>query len=199
MAHVIPFSFETFKPISIKGNLEDPKPVEFELEAVGGSDRARLRAIILASEGMTAGSAAWTPEVQAAVVAAFDTGAAAFRAGVRSVRNLSATAAHAVRVGILPPDAVRCPQYPNAKIEPDALVPILTGSEFAAVAGFFPLLAFEVAIAIARLSGQSEIDPRFFDWLSTSYVQQRERPRARGSARRARRSAARSGTAASSE
>ena len=50
----------------------------------------------------------------------------------------------------------------------DTPIPIKSGYDFSRVCTFWPILAFEVAMAIAKISGNAEIDPRFFAWLSTS-------------------------------
>lgn len=187
MAATIPFHRETFRPICIQGNDTADNPVEFKISAVGGQGRARIKSILVASEGML-GDAGWSPAVQEAVIKAFETGAPAFAEGVQEVRGLTVPAALAQKVGLLAPG--KLPQG----LDEASQVPILTGSEFAAISGYWPVLAFEVAMAIARVSGQAEIDPRFFAWLSTSLGMQ---PTARGTANNARQRRERSGTAGS--
>lgn len=161
MAATIPFTQETFRPLCIKQNDVTETPVEFEISAVGGANRARLKSIMVASEGLEMLSK-WTPEIQASVIAAFATGSGVFVDGVDAIRNLYVPAILAKRLGLIP-------ELPNVKDgDPIPDWPITTGSAFAIVCGHWPILSLEVALAIARLSGQAEIDPRFFVWLSTS-------------------------------
>ena len=161
MAVTIPFSQETFVPICIKDNDVDPAPVEFDLSAVGGANRARLRSILVASEALDA-SGRWTPEIQESSIAAFRTGAGVFVDGIDAIRNLYVPAVLAKRLGLI----AELPKVQDGETVP--AVPVVNGREFSLVCGYWPILTFEVAMAIARLSGQAEIDPRFFVWLSTS-------------------------------
>jgi hypothetical protein len=159
MSAQIPFSKETFRPLCVKGNAKAEAPTEFDICAVGGANRARLKSIIIASSGLAQGGD-WSPSVQDAVIKAFETGGGVFSAGVTSIRGLTAPAALFVTVGLLA-------ELPKG-VTPEAQIPITNGIEFAQLCGYWPILAFEVALAIARISGQAEIDPRFFVWLSTS-------------------------------
>lgn len=153
------FGTETFRPICIRGNSKAELPVEFDLSSVGGASRARLKSIIIATSGL-AQVGEWSPEVQDAVIKAFETGAAVFADGVTAIRRMTAPAALCVRVGLLR-------ELPK-DMDPQTQIPIANGYEFSLVCGYWPILAYEVALALARVSGQAEIDPRFFDWLSTS-------------------------------
>lgn len=157
------FGTETFRPLCLPGNSKaeerGEKPTEFDLVAVGGASRARLKSLLIATSGLAA-TGNWTPEVQDAVIRAFETGPAVFAEGVTRIRELTAPAALCLKVGLL--------RELPAGLHPDSQVPITTGFEFAQIAGHWPILAYEIALAIARISDQADIDPRFFDWLSTS-------------------------------
>jgi len=158
MSASIPFTTETFRPLCIKGNDTTDAPTEFDLCAVGGPGRARLKSIIVATHGLAEGGA-WTPDVQESVIKAFETGAAVFAEGVTAVRNLTAPAVLCKKRGLIadiPPG-----------LDPTSQIPIKTGFEYSMICGFWPVLSYELALAVARISAQSEIDPRFFDWLST--------------------------------
>jgi hypothetical protein len=156
MPYEIPFHRETFRPICIPDNQDSPAPVEFEISAVGGPGRARLKSIIVATSGL-AQDREWSEAVQQSVIASFEHGAPVFAEAVEAIRNLTVPGALAQKVGLIP-----------AGTPPPPSVPITSGAQFARVCGYFPLLAFEVALAIARLCAQAEVDPRFFAWLSTS-------------------------------
>jgi hypothetical protein len=161
MSHTIPFTEETFKPLCVKGNDTAENPVEFELCAVGGAAKARLKSMIIATSGL-ADLGEWSEAVQRSVIAAFETGAGVFAEGVTAVRGLKVPAALALKIGLI----AEIPKGLDRKSE----VAVLTGLEFSRVCGYWPILSFEVAMAIARISGQADIDPRFFGWLSTSLV-----------------------------
>jgi len=160
MSATIPFANETFRPLCIKDNATATDPVEFELVAVGGVSRARLKSMIVATEGLSDARGAWSPAMQDSVIKAFAEGPGVFVEGVRGIRGLRVPLSLAAHVGIIS-------EIP-AGADPASEMPIVSGFEFSRVAGFWPILAFEIAMALARLSGQAEIDPRFFDWLSTS-------------------------------
>ncbi len=162
MAHTIPFHQVTFRPkLAIKGNDESPTPVEFEISAAGGPDRARVKSLMYASSRVLLSRASqWTPEVHASVLKGFEVGGAVFERTVDAVRNLTVPASMALKAGVL------------ASLAPgrgaETPVPITTGQDFAKIAGYCPILAFEVLTQILRLSDEGEIDLRFFDSLITS-------------------------------
>jgi hypothetical protein len=153
MSSQIPYTEDTFRPTSLKGNSTADHPVEFDLCTVGGPGRARLKSIIIATSGL-AGALDWSPETQESVIAAFRTGAAVFHEGVLAIRNLSAPARLLKRVGLIA-------EYAKG-VEPTTPLPVTSGAEFAAVCGHMPTLAFEVAMALSKLCKQGDIDPRFF-------------------------------------
>jgi hypothetical protein len=159
MPATIPFSDETFRPICPLNNDKSEQPVEFDICAVGGPSRARLKSIILATTGL-ASTTGWTPEVQESVIKAFETGAAVFADGITAIRGLSAPAGLLRKVGLIQ-------ELPKG-VSVQSQIPITNGFEYSRVCGYWPILSFEVACAIARISGQAEVDPRFFAWLSTS-------------------------------
>lgn len=149
------FDSETFRPLCVK---DDQKP-EFDIVAVGGSARARLKSIVLATSGL-AQSREWSPDVQDAVIKAFETGAPVFAEGVTAIRYLTAPAKMLKHVGMIR-------EYAPG-IEDTTEIPVTRGYEFSMLCGFWPVLAYEIAMAIAKVSKQADIDPRFFDWLSIS-------------------------------
>lgn len=185
MSAQIPFSSETFRPISIINNDKAENPVEFDICAVGGPARAALKSVIVATGGLAA-TGNWSPDVQDAVIAAFKNGGQAFVDGVTKVRGLTAPAALCVKVGLLA-------ELPKGMDE-NTQIPITNGLEYSRVAGYWPMLSFEVGMALARISGQAEIDPRFFAWLSISLGLPASPP---GTAKRAERKRAPKGTAGS--
>lgn len=167
MSVVIPFAEETFRPLCVKGNHEADNPVEFDLCAVGGAAKARLKSIVIATSGLS-DIGSWTEEVQRSVIAAFETGAGVFAEGVVAVRGLKVPMALALKVGLV----AEIPRGLDRKSE----FPITTGYEFARICGYWPIMSFELAMQLSRISGQADIDPRFFDWLSTSLVKPGSRP-----------------------
>lgn len=159
MSHTIPFAEKTIRPLCVKGNEGAESPVEFDICAVGGAAKARLRSMILATSGL-AEMGEWTDAVQKQVIASFENGAGVFIEGITEIRGLKVAAALALRVGILS----EIPKGLDRKSD----IPISTGFHFSKICGFWPILSFEIAMAIAEISGQAEIDPRFFGWLGTS-------------------------------
>lgn len=159
MSTAFQYGTETFRPLCILGNKDADKPTEFDICAVGGPSRARLKSIIVATSGLIQ-KGEWSPDVQAAVISGFQTGAPLFVEAVSAIRELTAPAALCVKVGLMR-------ELPKG-MDPNSQVPITTGVEFAALAGHWPVLAYELAMAIARVSNQADIDPRFFDWLLSS-------------------------------
>jgi hypothetical protein len=156
----IPFTEETFRPLCVPGNDTAENPVEFDLSAVGGDNKARLKSILMATSGLTAEQREWTPQVQDSVIAAFRTGGPVFADAVSAVRGLNAPVALAVKVGLLQ-------EIPKG-LDRQSLFPITTGYQFSRVCGYYPVLALELAMEITRISKQAEIDTRFFSSLSPS-------------------------------
>lgn len=156
MPFEIPFHQETFTPLCIKDNLIAERPVTFEISSVGGPGRARLKSMIKATMGLEDdGKGTWTEENQDSVIACFKGGNVVFTEGVTRITQLTVPAKLARKVGLKP-----------ARDETEA-VAITTGEEFSLVCDYMPILAFEVAMAIAKVSEQGEIDPRFFGWFFT--------------------------------
>lgn len=164
MAHQIPYETDTFRPDDdlIPGNSKADNPVEFDLAPAGGPDLARLKSVIYASAGLT-NEGVWSPDMQAAVIAAFDTGADVFDRCVTAIRGYSVPAVLAVRVGILTKLPLQADAEGKVKPDPKAPVPITTGPEFARIAGFQTALALSVAFGIMKISRQVErLDTRLF-------------------------------------
>lgn len=157
MAHTIPFFREPFTPKTIQGNAESDVPVVFFLSSAGGPDLARIKSILYASINLTH-EANWTPEVARNVASAFASGSDLFVSTVEKIQGLTVPAALARKVGL---DV-------DAKAKDDTEIPVTTGTAFARVARYSPLLAFEVAMEISRITKDEQIDPRLFPSLTTS-------------------------------
>lgn len=160
----IPYYRETLRPISdvIPGNSEADNPVEFDLSPAWGADLARIKSLVYASLGLVSDTG-WTPEIQAAVIAAFETGAPAFINTIEAIRGLTIPAAMAVRAGLLaeiptsvkPGDSGPTPDY-------NAPVPVTTGRQFSLICGSVTPMALHVAMKVSELSQRAQVDPRFF-------------------------------------
>lgn len=164
MAYEIPYHrHPNFRPVNdlMPGNAESEDPVEFDLAPAWGADLARIRSIITASLGLVQ-EQDWGPAIQAAVIASFDTGGAAFVNTIEAVRGLRIPAAMAVRAGLL----VEMPKVAGTnKPDYDAKVAITTGLAFSRICGAVPAMAFHVATKIAEISQKAEgvvADSRFF-------------------------------------
>jgi len=184
MAYAIPYHRHTFRPVNdqLAGNATADNPVEFDICPAWGADWARIKSIIYASLGL-AQDGVWSPEVQHAVIAAFDSGAQAFVNTVEAIRGLMA-----VRAGILPD----IPKGQSA----DTQVPVTTGVQFSRICGAVPVIALQVASEIAKLSQEAEaVDPRFFAQPSGSGGRGTKKKR-RSTASSARSTSRRQGTAA---
>ncbi len=155
----IPFNQTTFRPKSIPGNDTADKPVEFTLSQIGGADLMRLRGLIYATTGF-AHLRLWNKDVNANVIDAFREAPTFFARGIDAIANLSVPYAMALKSGFAP-DVKHGDEPPES-------VAVKTGQQFAAVSGHVIPLSFEVAMEIARLSTESEIDTRFFDLVSGS-------------------------------
>ena len=149
----IPFNQTTYRPESIPGNATADKPVEFTLSQVGGQDLIKLKGLVYATS-VLAHAHTWQKEMSAAAMDAFQQAPTFFVRGIDAITNLSVPLALARKAQIAPivPEGVDAPET----------VPIKNGTQFAAISPYVLALAFEVAMQIAKLSSDSEIDPRFF-------------------------------------
>lgn len=156
--YTIPFHETTYTPKSIPGNETADKPVTFTLSQVGGPDLMRLRGLVYATAGF-AHLNGWNKDVQANVLDAFRESPTFFVRGIDAIANLSVPAALARKVGLS-----------TEGKDGDLLetVPIKNGVQFAAISGHVIPLAFEIAMQIATLSSDAEIDTRFFGLASGS-------------------------------
>lgn len=164
MSYQIPYSEDTFRPEAdlIPGNDQADNPVEFDLAPAGGSDLARLKSVLYAAAGL-ANDGTWSPDMQAAVIAAFETGSPVFDRCVLGIRGFNVPSALAVRVGLLPKVPVKADANGKVAPDPSAPFPIVNGLAFAKIAGFQTALALAVAFEIMKISKQVEaLDPRFF-------------------------------------
>lgn len=149
-----------FRPISdvIPGNQSAANPVSFDLAPAWGPDLARIRSIITASIGLVQ-EAEWSPSIQAAVIAAFESGAPAFVNTVEAVRGLTVPAVMALRAGLIR----ELPKVPGTNNPDDtAQVPITSGFDFSRICGAVPAMALHVAMKIMEISEKAEVDPRIF-------------------------------------
>lgn len=158
MAFQVPYSTDTVRipDALIPGNENSDNPVEFDIAPAWGPDTARLKSIVMASAGLVddSGVGQWSPDVQAAVIGGFTTGAPAFVNTVLAIRGLTVPARMALRAGLI---AVLTPGQ-----TPDTPIPVLTGADFARLAGALTAQAMFVAMKIISLTGKQDIDPRFF-------------------------------------
>lgn len=151
--YTIPFNEETYQPKSIPGNETTDKPVTFTLSQVGGSDLVRLKGLIYGTS-VLAHAHTWHKDVAAAAIDAFKEAPTFFIRGIDAIANLSVPYALAKKADILPAnvDEANTPET----------VAVKNGTQFAAISPYVVALAFEVAMQLAKVSGSSEIDPRFF-------------------------------------
>ena len=164
MSHQIPYEDGTYRPDDslIPNNTRSDNPVEFGIAPAGGSDLARLKSVLYASAGLT-NEGIWSPDMQAAVIGAFETGADVFTRCVTWIRGFTVPAALAVRVGLL--QKVPAVADADGKVRPDpkAPIPITTGAEFSKVAGFQTALSLGLAFEIMKISRQvNTLDARLF-------------------------------------
>lgn len=159
MAYQIPYSGATYRPPNdlIPGNQAADNPVEFDLVPAAGADLARLKSVIYAAAGLVDGS--WSPDLQAAVIAAFDQGGDVFARTVTAVRGLTVPAAAALRFGVIS-ELPKTADVPSG--DPKAPVVISNGWDFSRVAGLLTALALALAFEVAKLSKAEAVDPRFF-------------------------------------
>lgn len=158
MSYSVPFTEEIYVPHSIPGNLDADRPVRFYLSAAGGPDLARLKSILYASGGLSSQSD-WSADLQRDVAAAFAHGADLFVNTVDAIEGLTVPASLAIKAGLLQADP---------KLDRQAPIVIDTGAKFARVCGWLTVLAFEVAMKIAKLSREVDADTRFFGSSTTS-------------------------------
>lgn len=164
MSYQIPYECATFRPDNdlIPGNAQADNPVTFTLVPAGGADLARLKSVLYAAAGLT-NDGVWSPDMQAAVIASFETGAPVFDRCVTSISGYTIPAALAVRLGFLVTLPSRADSDGQVRPDPKAPHPVVTGAEFAKVAGFQTALALSVAFEIMKISRQVDtLDPRLF-------------------------------------
>lgn len=153
-------------PDVIPGNDRADNPVEFDLVPAEGADLARIKSILVATSGLTS-DVTWSPEMQAAVIAAFESGATCYVNTITAIRGLTVPAVMAVRVGIITADQVPVHQPAGATAPVanlDAPIAILNGFAFSRICGFSEVLvlAMMVAAELVKLSNRTTVDPRFF-------------------------------------
>lgn len=156
MSATVPFNQETYRPKSILGNQTADKPVEFELSQVGGTDLVRLKTLMFALGGLGL-TTDWTPAMQDSILSAFQNGPGVFVNGIDRIRGLKIPVAMAVKVGLF-------------ASKPDGVdeFEITRGDQFAKILGFQTVLGLEIAMELAKLSTEGEMDLRFFDSSTTS-------------------------------
>jgi hypothetical protein len=157
----IPYDPSIFRPSNahVPGNETDENPVVFSLVPAWGPDLARIRSVMFASQNLVH-DRDWSPGMQDAVIAAFDTGSAAFVNTVTEISGLTVPAAMALRAGIL----MELPIGADGKPNPKAQVAVPNGLQFGRLTGALPALALLVAFEISKISAEAErtMDPRFF-------------------------------------
>lgn len=162
----------TFRPsnATLPGNESSDNPLEFDLVPAWGGDVARIKSIVYATTGLVQGGD-WSPEIQAAVIAAFDSGAPAFINTITAIRGLTVPAVMALRSGQIPelPVAVD-PADGQTRANHDAPIAVTNGVQFSRLAGALMTLALLVAMEIGKLTDKAErdLDPRFFGQPSGS-------------------------------
>lgn len=177
MSYQIPYHRETVRPVNdvIPGNTQSDNPVEFDIAPAWGADLARIKSVVFASMGLIT-EAGWTPELQAAVIGSFETGAAAFVNTVEAIRGLTVPAVMALRAGLISELPRRVPDGGTEPIQdPNAPIPITTGVAFSRICGAVSPMALHVAMKIADLSNRANMDPRFFAQPSGSGIPAMER------------------------
>jgi|WetSurMetagenome_2_1015567.scaffolds.fasta_scaffold391643_2 hypothetical protein len=156
----VPYSTDTIRIPNVlaPGNETSDSALEFDIAPAWGADLARLKSIVIALTGTAddrdLNSGNWSPEIQKAVIQAFETGAPAFINTVTAIRNLAVPGRMALRAGLV------------TAIDPknDQPVAVKTGEAFSRICGHSELtgIALFLALKIVTLSGQQNIDPRFF-------------------------------------
>jgi hypothetical protein len=166
VAFQVTYARDTYRPddVLIAGNSVSTFPVEFDICPAEGPDLARIRSILVATAGLV-NEQSWSPDMQAAVISAFETGAPAFINTVEAVRGLTIPAAMAKRVGIISEVPTHVPQGSSTPVpNTEAPIPITTGLHFSRICGFVNLsaLSMQLASKIAELSNRVNVDPRLF-------------------------------------
>lgn len=166
VAFQVTYARDTFKPGDevIPGNSVATFPVEFDLCPAEGPDLARIRSILMATAGLV-NEQSWSPDMQAAVISAFETGAPAFINTVEAVRGMTIPAVMAKRVGIINEVPNHVPPGSSTPVpNNDAPIPVTTGLHFSRICGFVNLcaLSMQLAAEIAKLSNRTTVDPRLF-------------------------------------
>lgn len=166
----VPYSRTTYRPGDdiLPGNKTSDNPLEFDIVPAWGGDLARIKSLIYATMGLVQGKE-WGPQVQEAVIAAFDTGAPVFENTVTAIRGLSVPSIMALRAGLIPalPKTV---QDGGMKSDPEAPYEVMNGRAFSKLCGALAGTALHVAMEIGKLSDKAEqaMDPRFFKQPSGS-------------------------------
>jgi hypothetical protein len=158
MSHSVPFNQETYRPHTIPGNQDADRSVEFDLSQVGGADLVRLKTLMFALGGLGL-TVNWTPELQESVAKAMQSGPKVFENGIDAIRNFTIPTKLALKLGLVAP-ATAPANLPD--------FPITRGDQFAKVVGFQTVLGLEVAMELARISTEGDVDTRFFDSSTTS-------------------------------
>lgn len=199
MAMHVPFETNTYTVPDelLPGNSLDPNPVEFDLEPAWGPDLARLKSVAYGTLGITQ-TQQWTPEVQEAVIGAFQVGAPGFANTVKGVRGLTVDARMALRGGLiaeLPTTVVDGRTVPDLK----AKFVITNGFQFSKICTGMIAMSMLVAAEIIKLSEAAEkaMDPRFFPQPSGSGGTGTPGKTPAGTAKTARRRTKKRGTVAS--
>lgn len=159
MSWHIPYSDQTYKPGDdlVPGNSSSETPVIFKILPAAGSDKARIRSIIMASAGLVERD--WSPDTQRAVIEAFDQGGDVFARTIESIQGLSVPMKAAWRFGLADRPTDLKPDDPRGRES----FPIVVGFQFAKIAGLLTTLSLMLAFEIGKLSNDAEsIDPRFF-------------------------------------
>jgi hypothetical protein len=195
MAYHVPYARDTFKPTNdmIEGNETADNPVEFDIVPAWGGDLQRIKAIVYSAIGLVQ-STDWTPEVQRAIAQSCDFGAAAFINTVTAIRGLTIPAVMALRAGLIPELPTK-QDGTNIVPDPEAPYHVTTGIAFSRIAGALPAMALHVASRIGSISDKAEMDPRFFTQPSGFGGTGTQDPAKDTTARTARRTSRRRGTA----
>jgi hypothetical protein len=165
MSFTLPYHRKSFRPeidALIPGNQTADDPVEFDLAPAWGPDKARMKSVMFATMGLVQ-DGDWSPQTQATVIAAFETGAPAFVNTVEAIRGLNIPSVMAVRAGLLAEIPTKPREGGGMEPDPEKKFPITTGGQFAKICGAVPALSLAVALEIIKLSDKATAgtDPRF--------------------------------------
>lgn len=158
MAFHATYETKTIRPVA---GQDGPDAVEVDIAPAWGADIARIKSVMVSCLGLTGED--WSPEAQAAVIASFDTSAKAFESTILAIRHFTVPAAMALRAGLLAPDRVPT-RIVNGSVQPDLQAPVAVsdGKAYAKVAGAFLGISLSIAMEIATLSAEVQVDERFF-------------------------------------